>query len=417
MITRRGMFTASTGLALFGASQSVGSSSVAAGDGERLSARDFGAVGDGVADDTAALQKIFAAALDGADARMIVIPPGRYKVSKTIEVVTSRKPNGNVTRRSGISAQGALLVSTISNGSPIIRIESRATLRYFLIEGLQIKGSGRDGAGIAVSCQMRGAYFYNFCLRDVVVEGCGGDGCQLVGNIFEGQIINCYFRDNKKNGATFSHGAENTVFSAVHVMGCVFGQNGVHGVEMSNGAMDVGFFGCYFLLNRQYGLTASHGVSLLSHCGFENNHQGAPDFAHGDAGMEVRSFATLVGCTAYSIYNQTHLVKAWIASQLTLVGCTADGGGKAKGARLAKIAGRAGSTATIIGSSGGVDRGENITLTRLGDDGAGVRFGGEWSSPDLMRLGHYSLWVDGGGRLRIKRGAPMREDDGQIVGT
>src|SRR3546814_1144647 len=87
----------------------------------------------------------------------------------------------------------------------------------------------------------RGRYIYNFCLRDIIVEGCGGDGCRMTGNVFEGQVFNAYFRDNGGNGVTLSHGAEDTVLSAVHFFGCVFGGNRVHGVTMIEGAEDVGF--------------------------------------------------------------------------------------------------------------------------------------------------------------------------------
>src|SRR5690606_29546924 len=100
----------------------------------------------------------------------------------------------------------------------------------------------------------RGTYFYNFCLRDVVVESIGGDGLRMVGNVFEGQLINCYFRDNGGDGATFAHGPkrENTVLSSVHVFGCVFGGNFGNGASVLDGASDIGFYGCYFLLNKRY---------------------------------------------------------------------------------------------------------------------------------------------------------------------
>src|SRR3546814_7012824 len=64
----------------------------------------------------------------------------------------------------------------------------------------------------------RGRYIYNFCLRDIIVEGCGGDGCRMTGNVFEGQVFNAYFRDNGGNGVTLSHGAEDTVLSALTLL-------------------------------------------------------------------------------------------------------------------------------------------------------------------------------------------------------
>src|SRR3546814_7416550 len=74
---------------------------------------------------------------------------------------------------------------------------------------------------------------------------------------------------------------------------------------MIEGAEDVGFHGCYFLLNGKYGLSADRGCTLLAHCGFENNHRLAGGFENGDAGIRLMVRGTLIGCTAYSIHNQT----------------------------------------------------------------------------------------------------------------
>jgi hypothetical protein len=67
----------------------------------------------------------------------------------------------------------------------------------------------------------------------------------MMGNVFEGQIINTYLRDNKRNGLTLGHGAKAGILSAIHAFGCVFGQNGQYGVGMVNGCYDAAFHGCY----------------------------------------------------------------------------------------------------------------------------------------------------------------------------
>ena len=88
----------------------------------------------------------------------------------------------------------------------------------------------------------------------------------------------------------------------------MFGGNGIDGATLINKAVDVSFNGCYFLENDRFGLNTSNGISLLSHCGFENNHRKAPDFASGGAGApehfrEVFQQAGVSGALAASVFH------------------------------------------------------------------------------------------------------------------
>jgi hypothetical protein len=174
----------------------------------------------------------------------------------------------------------------------------------------------------------------------------------------------------------------------------------------------VAFHGCYFLLNGKFGLVAENGCTLLSNCGFENNHQAAQGFESGDAGISLQNFGTLVGCTAYSIYNQTGLVRAYVVKQLVLVGCTGSGDKRARQAGLAKISGGHRACSTVIGSTGAVEYGGGFEGIELAGDGGGARFPADWRNPNLLRLGDYRLWVDKRGNLRLKHGMPTADDDG-----
>lgn len=385
--------------------------------GRLISAADYGAVGDGVADDTRALQAGLDAAFSVPDGGMLLLPPGQYKITRTLRIA----PRDHVTRQSGIFGIGARIISGIDNGDNIIDVVSQSTFRFLLIHGIDIHGSGRDGHGIRLACEGNKHFLYNFCLRDLVVQGCGKNGCQLYGNVFEGQLINCYFRGNKGHGASFHHDASGKgILSAVRVIGGVFGENGEHGAAMLDGCYDVSYHGSYFLLNKKFGLVAQNGCTLLSSCGFENNHEGVSDFSKGDSGIWLQGFATLVGCTAYSMFKQTGLLRAVLTGRLVMVGCSGSGDAKASGAGLAVLRGDPRSTATVIGCSGAVrcDGGfEAVEIGNGGNDGAGLRLGGDWQSRNLAQLGDYRLWVDRQGRLRIKKGRPERDEDGSVVGV
>ena len=363
------------------------------------------------------MQRALDATFVGPEPGLLTIEPGTYRVTRPLRITFADKGSQHrYTRRHGIAARGVRILSEISGGN-VIDIKSEATDRFLLIEGLEIQGRGKEGHGLSLSCSGRGHYLYNFCLRDVTVQGCGGDGLRMIGNIFEGQLYNSYFRDNKGNGATFGHDKSGGVLSAVHVFGAVLGGNGGDGAALIDGAADVGFHGCYFLLNDRYGLNAGSGCTLLANCGFENNHRKARGFAEGDAGIRLMVEGTLIGCTAYSIHNQTHLVRAFISNRLVMVGCHGRGGGGARHAGLAKLQGNGKGMATLIGCYGAVADSGGIGTVEVGGHAGGVRFGSRWDSPALPRLGDYTLWVDGSGRLRIKRGSPRSDSDGGPVGA
>jgi hypothetical protein len=379
---------------------------------EMLSAATFGAKGDDTADDTAALQAALDAAFAPTGPGFLEIPPGTYRVARTLNI----SPAQDITRHHGILAHGARLHSTIADGSNVLQVICQSTERFLTIEGLDILGSGREGNGLYIECEHKEHYLYNFCLRDLVVQGVGGDGVRLIGNVFEGQLINVYLRDNKKNGATFAHGSRGGILSAIHVFGSVFGQNATYGAAMVHGCYDVSYHGCYFLLNGKEGLIAENGCTLLSNCGFENNHESAPDFAHGGSGIWLQNFGTLIGCTAYSMFKQNRLIQAYVVSQFAMIGCTGSGDAQAKGAGLARIGGEKKGRAVVMSSQGAVEYMNGFEALEIGATGqGGVRFASGWQSPNLLQLGDYRLWVDKSGKLRLKNGPPSSDEDGSTA--
>ncbi|MCW5568600.1 MAG: right-handed parallel beta-helix repeat-containing protein [Dokdonella sp.] len=417
--SRRRLLSAGTGLALAAVPAAIAVRPAIAKTPDAapmLSATSFGTVGDGKADDTGALQKALDAAFAPGGPGFLLIPPGRYRISRSLRVATLGGPQGNIARHSGIMAHGARFISKITDGGNVFEFVSGSTVRFLIIEGLDILGSGHEGHGVLLECEHKEHYLYNFCLRDVTVQNCGGDGCRMIGNVFEGQVINSYFRKNGGNGVTFGHGFKAGILSAIHVFGCVFGDNGQHGVAMINGCYDVGYHGCYFLLNAKFGLVAENGCTLLSNCGFENNHEAAGHFEKGDAGIALQGFGTLIGCTAYSIFNQTNLIKAYVVDHLVMIGCTGFGDGRAKGAGLAKISGRKRTGATFVGSNGTIEYVDGFEGLELGGPDGGIRLASDWRSPNIARLGDYRLWVDKSGSLRMKKGVPSADEDGKVVG-
>src|SRR2546430_4829174 len=100
-----------------------------------LNAADYGATGNGTTDDTSALQSALNAMKTGAvggGPTFLLIPPGTYKVSSTLDVTFS---GGSAGTNWGILGHGANLASYITTtGAPLLRIQSTngAVIRYLL---------------------------------------------------------------------------------------------------------------------------------------------------------------------------------------------------------------------------------------------------------------------------------------------
>ena len=94
---------------------------------DTVSVKDFGAVGDGVADDTAAIQ----AAINATNKGVLFFPPGDYKITSMV-TITKNGQNDSTQSCLEIQATGAKLVSTVA---PALRITQTKRLE---IIGLQV---------------------------------------------------------------------------------------------------------------------------------------------------------------------------------------------------------------------------------------------------------------------------------------
>lgn len=333
---------------------------------------DFGAVGDGVTDDSAA----FRAALDAAarEGRKVIVPGYTYAIGKPIDWVSQ----GNATRQWGLESQGAVLQSRLSAGQDIFKMTSRHVVRYFALSGgLTIRGNGSEGYGLRLSCPAdgNGRYFYNCLIDQVSVENAGQDGLLFDGNVFESQVTNSFFQDNKRNGATFAHHGGG-ICSSINVIGCYFNQNGRHGMESTTldskygGATDVRVIGGYMRDNQMFGLRYNNGTATgagVFQVGFENNFKKAEPGVDYGAHVYARVRLTMRDCMGYTEHGgSTHLVRGWFSDVVTLDGCSHSSGGAMRStgkARLIQVDGSADGHVIMRSSSGGVAEGSNNHAT------------------------------------------------------
>lgn len=323
---------------------------------------DYGAVGDGVTDDSAAFSKALAAA--ATKGLMVIVPAGTYAIAKTISFVSTQDAG----KPWGLQAQGATLVSTITNGTDIMSLQAVNTVRYFRILGaMKILGSGKDGNGLRIIAYGSSYFFYNVTLDGLCIEGAGLNGLLFEGNVFESLLVGCFFQDCKQNGAVFAQ-SKGGVCSAITVVGCFFAQNTKCGMMATNfdstygGTTDVRIFGGYCRDNGSYGFYYNNGTSsgaAIEQVGFENNCRslspGDPNGAHVYGLVQMR----LRNCTGYNEGGgATYMVRGWFSNLTVLDNCDQSSGGAMATtgkSRLAQVNGNAAGHVLMRQSGGGFD--------------------------------------------------------------
>jgi hypothetical protein len=145
--------------------------------------KQFGAVGDGIADDTAALQALLDAAVTSR--RAAYIPRGRYKITAalTVTITDATKWIGGVRifgDQMGFAREGDYPGSVIEptnavttaaiviSGAPNTDNSNRGQINGLVIEDIGIRGvsNGTNGDGIRLS------YYTNATIRRVMVTNC-----------------------------------------------------------------------------------------------------------------------------------------------------------------------------------------------------------------------------------------------------
>ena len=101
---------------------------------EIVSVKDFGAVGDGVADDTSAIQ----AAIDAVSRGVLVFPQGTYNTSATINIASKNAQNDATQSNLEILAYGAKIVSTVSGSTAALYING---CKRLIISGLEVSAA------------------------------------------------------------------------------------------------------------------------------------------------------------------------------------------------------------------------------------------------------------------------------------
>ena len=247
---------------------------------ERISVKDFGAVGDGTTDDTTAFKNAIASLETNTLYRggTIYIPSGKYKITDTLQIFSA-----SGTDSSGINIflvgdgpySTTLDFSSSAAGKDGIQILNGGN---FGISKLFINGATQNGIRMG-SEPIDANYNFEFVIEQVQVKNCVGSGLSSPQS-YLGTIRDCWFLYNG------GHGIELTGYhTSLDISRTECGNNAGDGFHV-NGMVYSTFTACAADANTYAGFSFSNcnGVTLDS-CGTESNQRDGYVFTTSDASV------------------------------------------------------------------------------------------------------------------------------------
>jgi hypothetical protein len=218
---------------------------------ETVSVKDFGAIGDGVADDTASIQAAVNATSIGGN---LYFPAGQYKISAAITInkaitIFGNGPgsefntNGSYVIQSNISANAFTLVATLAGYA-----FSSYGITGVNFQDICIKGTtGSTASGIGCDTTVNSGVYHvrsnsmsNCIVRDFNIA------VNYIGICYLNNFFNCKFPNNT-TGFSNTQGASGTAGGQTRFFGCNFdlSTNGIKWLLDSQGG-DLYISGCTF---------------------------------------------------------------------------------------------------------------------------------------------------------------------------
>jgi len=277
----------------------IGMAASAAADVSVYNVKDHGAVGNGVADDTSALQYTLSLA-SGNGGGVVYLPPGNYKISTALTTYSKvtmlgAGPNATTITQASTTAHGIVgtdltfpaikeltLTGPGSGSGAGIRfiLSSSAATVFPTIENAMVQSFGSHGLSIQNS--IVGTY------SKVISQNNGGDGFHIVGQTFPsaaGTSSNfnaCYANNNTSSGFYLY----NMVYCALSA--CAADANGTN-AYLFDTCQSISAHGCGAESQdtNSFKITGGFGIGLYNNWIYQNN--GIGIYVTGNAGSVVLS--------------------------------------------------------------------------------------------------------------------------------
>jgi hypothetical protein len=252
----------------------------------------FGAKGDGVNDDAAAINAAAKAAYAAgassgvaADNGQVYLPPGAYSISETIDLTDYP----GVTLYGAGAGQALPPVSgtrLLPTGDfPAVRLGNTSGITvnhnpvHHYLHDFQIYGTstGTSQHGIVIGAPDTASYQAAFnVIERVLIWNCGGDGIRFLDNAWTNTVRDCQIYANDGNGITALDESNTNL-----IIACKVNNNGGDGIYME-GEVGRGIYGFDLVsveanANTRFGINVSneycYGVNIMG-CYVENNQSG-----------------------------------------------------------------------------------------------------------------------------------------------
>ena len=247
--------------------------------------KDFGAVGDGIADDRVAIQKAINDAVASSKGG-ILIPAGTYRVSRAIEPGARWSLDLNGVQDFMVMAEGpksvVKLVNTTSATGDWHVFILRNNCRRVVFKDLVIDGNrtgltnpDEQSHGIEVEAGTEDLVVDRCILRE-----CFGDGVRLLGtdqpgkNVKRVRIENCLFQSNKRSGLGIQRALEQIIIADCIFDATVTDQSIDFEPSGSDAPTDLIIEGCIINHTNQANAVSLSGISgpdPLFRCKFTDN--------------------------------------------------------------------------------------------------------------------------------------------------
>lgn len=226
---------------------------------EQVSVKDFGAVGDGITDDTAAIQACINASVGITSLTQqsthaifqVYLPAGNYKVSTLyLPRNTNMVGSGYSTRFTTTSAAAVLVIGRSLAESDWVQVN----LKDFQIYG-NMTGSGQ--VGIRALLTGAGGYIYKLQLENIYIRDMHTSGIFLTSTDAAGMLLYTIFKNVQcVNSNGYGLYTRFNVFNLANFVDCSFSENLLGGVFID-------YFGS--------GSTAPAETIKFQNCSFESN--------------------------------------------------------------------------------------------------------------------------------------------------